>query len=190
MKKIALSIVLGMFAIVASAQTWVSDPAHSHLTFAVSHMTISEVTGNFTQFEVKVTATKPDHSDAKVDVTVQIASINTDVEARNNHLKTADFFDVATYPTMTFKSTSIKKVKDNHYKLAGNLTMHGVTKPVVLDVYYKGTVTNPMNKKETSGFLLKGKLNRMDYGVGPKFPAAFVGTDIAISGSVEFTENK
>ena len=68
--------------------------------------------------------------------------------------------------------------------------MHGVTKPIVLDVIYKGTVSNPMSKKETSGFLFKGKLNRMDYGVGPKFAATFVGTDIAISGSVEFLESK
>lgn len=190
MKKIAFSLIFTLIAFAASASTWISDPAHSHLTFAVSHMTISEVTGNFTQFEVKVVSSKADHSDAKVEVTVQISSINTDVEARNNHLKTADFFDVATYPTMTFKSSSIKKVEGTHYKLAGNLTMHGITKPVVLDIYYKGTVTNPMNKKETSGFLLKGKLNRMDFGVGPKFPATFIGTDIAISGSVEFTESK
>jgi polyisoprenoid-binding protein YceI len=190
MKKILLSVILGMATLLVSAQTWISDPAHSHLTFAVSHMTISEVTGNFTQFDVKVTATKPDHSDAKVDVTVQIASISTNVTARDNHLKTADFFDAATYPTMTFKSTSIRKIKGNNYKLAGNLTMHGVTKPIVLDVVYKGTVSNPMNKKETSGFLLKGKLNRMDYGIGPKYPATFVGTDIAISGSVEFIESK
>jgi polyisoprenoid-binding protein YceI len=190
MKKILLSTIFGMVTLLVSAQTWVSDPAHSHLSFAVSHMTISEVTGTFTQFEVKVTATKPDHSNAQVDVTVQIASINTNVAARDNHLKTADFFDTATYPTMTFKSTSIKKIKGNNYKLAGNLTMHGVTKPIVLDVIYKGTVTNPMNKKETSGFLFKGKLNRMDYDIGPKFPATFIGTEIAISGSVEFTESK
>jgi polyisoprenoid-binding protein YceI len=190
MKKISLSFLLISFAFSAFSQTWVSDPAHSRLGFSISHLTISQVTGNFKQFEVKVIASKPDHSDAKVEVIAQIASINTDVEQRDTHLKSPDFFDAQKYPTLTFKSTSIKKVKGNNYRLIGNLTMHGITKPVILNVVYRGTVTNPMNKQQTSGFTLTGTLKRSDFEIGSKFPAAMVGDEVTISASVEFSESK
>jgi polyisoprenoid-binding protein YceI len=190
MKKISLSFVLTLFAFAAFSQTWVSDPAHSRLGFTISHLTISEVAGNFKQFTVKVVATKPDHSDAQVELTAQIASINTDVEQRDTHLKSPDFFDAQKYPTLNFKSTSIKKVKGNNYKLIGNLTMHGITKPVVLDVVFKGSVTNPMSKQLISGFTVTGTLKRTDFDIGSKFPSAMVGNEVNISASVEFSESK
>jgi len=105
-------------------------------------------------------------------------------------LKSADFFDAQQYPTLSFKSTSIIKIKGNNYKLVGNLTMHGVTKPVVLHVTFNGTVTNPMNKKETSGFTITGSLKRSDFGIGGKFPEAMVGDKVTLIASAEFSPTK
>lgn len=185
MKKISISFVLMLFAFTAFSQTWVTDPAHSRLGFSISHLMISHVTGNFKQFEVKAVTSKPDYSDAKIEVTAQIASINTDVEQRDTHLKSPDFFDAQKFPTLNFKSTSLKNVKGNEYKLTGNLTMHGITKPVVLDVTFEGKVQDPMSKKDIAVFTIKGSLNRSDYGVGSKFPAAMVGDEVIINASAE-----
>lgn len=179
-----------LFAITAFSQTWVSDAAHSRLGFTISHLMISHVTGNFKQFEVKVVTTKPDYSDAKVEVNAQIASINTDEEQRDTHLKSADFFDAQKFPTLSFKSTSLKNIKDNDFKLTGNLTMHGITKPVVLDVVFEGKVTNPMNKKEIAVVTIKGVLNRSDFGIGSKFPAAMVGDEVTLEASAELSPMK
>jgi len=187
MKKISLSIVLMLFAVTAFSQTWVSDVAHSRLGFTISHLMISHVTGNFKQFEVKASTSKADYSDLKVDLTAQIASINTDQEQRDNHLKGDDFFDAQKYPTLTFKSTGLKNVKGNQYKLTGNLTMHGVTKTVMLDVVFEGKVTNPMNKKDIAVFTIKGVLKRLDFGIGSKYAAAVVGDDVTLDASVEFS---
>jgi len=187
MKKISLSIVVLLFTVTAFSQTWVSDAAHSRLGFTISHLMISHVTGNFKQFEVKAVTTKTDYSDAKIEVTAQIASINTDNEQRDTHLKTAEFFDAAQFTTLSFKSTSVKNVKGNEFKLIGNLTMHGVTKPVVLDLIFEGKVTNPMNKKDIAVFTIKGILKRSDFGVGSKFPAAMIGDEITLNASVELS---
>jgi len=190
MKKISLSVVLLLFAFTTFSQTWVTDPAHSRLGFSISHLMISHVTGNFKQFEVKAVTTKPDYSDAKIDVVAQIASINTDVEQRDTHLKSADFFDAQKFPTINFKSTSMKNVKGNEYKLSGNLTMHGITKPIVLDVTFEGKVTDPMSKKDIAVFTIKGVLNRSDFGVGSKFPGAMVGDEVTINASAELSPMK
>src|ERR1035437_8475925 len=152
MKKIILSIALLLFAVATFSQTWVSDQAHSRLGFSITHLVISHVTGNFKQFEIKAVTSKPDYSDAKIELVAQIASINTDNEQRDAHLKTPEFFDAAQFTTLSFKSTSVKNIKGNEFKLMGNLTMHGVTKPVVLDLIFEGKVTNPMNKKDIAVF--------------------------------------
>jgi len=187
MKKISLSIALILFACTAFSQTWVSDQAHSRLGFSISHLMISHVTGNFKQFEVKLVTTKPDQSDAKIEVTAQIASINTDQEQRDTHLKSDAFFDAKQFPTLSFKSTEVKNISKNNYKLVGNLTMHGITKPVTLDVVFEGKVTNPMNKKEIAVFTISGILKRSDFGIGSSFPAAMVGDEVTLSASVELS---
>jgi polyisoprenoid-binding protein YceI len=187
MKKISLSIVLILFAFTAFSQTWVSDAAHSRLGFSITHLMISHVTGNFKQFEVKLVTTKPDQSDAKIEVTAQIASINTDQEQRDTHLKSDAFFDAKQFPTLSFKSTSVKNISKNNYQLLGNLTMHGITKPVTLDVVFDGKVTNPMNKKEIAVFTISGVLKRSDFGIGSSFPAAMVGDEVTISATAELS---
>jgi Uncharacterized conserved protein len=187
MKKISLLIAFMLVVLTASSQTWVSDAAHSRLGFSITHLMISHVSGNFKQFEVKAVTTKPDYSDAKIEVIAQIASINTDQEQRDTHLKSPDFFDAQQFTTLTFKSTSVVNIKGNEYRLIGNLTMHGVTKQVVLDLTFEGKVTNPMNKKDIAVFTLKGTLKRSDFGIGSKFPAAMVGDEVTVNASVELS---
>ena len=197
MKK-SIALLFAAFSIMfASAQTtWTNDPAHSRLGFKVKHITVSEINGYFSDFAVTVTTSKADYSDAKINLTAKIASVNTGVEARDNHLKTADFFDAEKYPTMTFTSTSFtrlaSKTKNGPSKaiLKGNLTMHGVTKPITLNVIYYGTVTNPMNQQTTAGFHIAGTLKRSDYGIGSKFPDAVVGDVITIIADAEFSPKK
>jgi polyisoprenoid-binding protein YceI len=119
-----------------------------------------------------------------------VNSIDTEVEMRDNHLRSADFFDVATYPKMNFKSTSIKPTGEkNRYKLLGDLTLHGVTKPVTLDLWYRGTLENPMSKKLTSGFQATGTIKRSDFGIGEKFPAPMISDEVKIKADGEFIKN-
>jgi polyisoprenoid-binding protein YceI len=108
------------------------------------------------------------------------------VEARDNHLKSADFFDAAKYPQITFKSTSLKSIGENAYKLTGDLTMHGITREVTMDLQYKGTVENPMSKKPTAGFQLTGTLNRSDFGIGKDFPPPMISDEVRIKADGEF----
>ncbi len=187
MKKISLSLALILLTLSALAQTWVTDPAHSHLGFTIKHLMISTVSGNFKQFEIKAVTTKADYSDAKIEVSAQIASINTDQEQRDTHLKSADFFDVKEFPTLNFKSTLVKKGKGNLYKLLGNLTMHGITKAVELDLVFEGKVQNPMSKKDIAVFTINGLLKRSDYGIGIKFPAAMVGDEVTLIATAELS---
>lgn len=192
MKKYLLLFALATYSLLgfSQAKTWVNDPAHSRLGFVVKHLTISEIDGRFADFSVKVTTSKPDYTDAKIELTAKVSSIDTDVEMRDNHLRSADFFDAEKFPTLTFVSTSLSKINDNKGKLVGELTLHGVTKTVALDVTYFGTVTNPMNKQETAGFKILGTIKRSDFNLGPNFPDAVVGEDVKIIANVEFSPNK
>lgn len=173
-----------------SAQTLTNDPAHSRLGFAANHLMISQVEGNFTDFNVTLTYTKEDLSDAKFTVNAKLTSVNTGVEARDNHLRSADFFDVAKYPDLKFVSTSFTKKIGNEYELIGDLTIHGVTKSVKLKAYYNGMIVNPMSNEQTLGFTIKGKINKNEFGVGTDFPAAVVGSEITIVSNLEFPIKK
>jgi polyisoprenoid-binding protein YceI len=105
-------------------------------------------------------------------------------------LRTADFFDVSKYPTMTFTNTSYKKVGPKKGILYGKLTFHGITKPIKLNVTFFGMVTNPMNKKTTAGFQVTGVVKRSDYALGSKYPNVVIGDEIHITANVEFSPNK
>lgn len=176
-----------LVAFTAFSQTWVSDPAHSRLGFSVKHLLISEVTGNFKKFEVKAVTAKPDYSDAKIEVSADISTINTDNEQRDTHLKSAEFFDLTQFSTLTFKSTSVKSAGPKKYKLSGNLTMHGITKPTTLNLVFAGKTTNPMNKKVIAVFSLNGMVKRSDFVLGPKFPAAMISEEVMISANIEMS---
>lgn len=186
MKKLSLLVALVAFSFsVFSQSTWKADPNHSYLGFKVKHMGIATVPGNFNKYEVKITATKEDFSDAQVEMTAEISSIDTRVEARNNHLKSADFFDAEKYPTMHFKSTSIQPDGKNEFKVTGDLTMHGVTKSVVIKLEYNGS-TKGSSGKLVAGFDVEAKIKRSDFGIGEKFPAPMISDEVKVIGYGEF----
>ena len=189
MKKFAIlfSAVLALSAF-ATVSTWSNDKAHSSLGFTITHLGISDISGTFKNFEVSVNSAKDDFSDAVFELSADVASINTAIEMRDNHLKSADFFDVEKFPKLTFKSTSLTPAGKDRYKLTGNLTLHGVTKPVTMDLWYRGTVTNPMSKAATSGFQVSGVIKRSDFGIGEKFPAPMLSDEVRIKADGEFTK--
>lgn len=190
MKKLtlALSAFVLLTAFTATTGTWKSDDPHSQLGFTVTHLGIADVSGTFNDFDVEVSSAKPDFSDAVFTLTAQVASIDTRVEARDNHLKSADFFDVAKYPTLQFKSTGLTKSGKNTFKVTGDLTLHGVTKPVTMDLTYRGTVENPMSKKQTAGFTVSGVIKRSDFVVGNGFPAPMISDEVRIKADGEFVQ--
>ena len=182
---IALVVTIAAFG---QTQTWKSDKAHSKLGFSITHLLVSDVEGSFKSFDIKVTSSQADFSDAFIDLTSESNSINTENEQRDNHLKGADFFDVAKYPALTFKSKSFKKVEGKKYKLAGDLTMHGVTKPIELDVILNGTAINPMDKKSIAGFKISGIIKRSDFALGTKYPGAMLSDEVALTSNVELVK--
>lgn len=169
-------------------QIWTNDPPHSQLYFTVTHLGFNDISGTFDNATIKVSASKPDFSDATFELTAQTNSINTLVEARNNHLKSADFFDVEKFPTLTFKTTELKAKGKGKFKLTGDLTMHGVTKSVTLDLIYRGQTTNPMSSKLTTSFQVTGVIKRSDFSVGDKFPEVIVSDEVRIKFSGEFIQ--
>lgn len=189
MKKATIIAALLISSAATFAQTWSVDKAHSRLGFNVTHLTVAELGGTFNSIDAKITSSKEDFTDAVIELTADVNSINTDNEQRDGHLKSPDFFDAGKYPTLTFKSTSFKKVSGKKYKLNGDLTMHGVTKPVVLDVVFNGTTTNPMSKKTIAGFTITGKIKRSDFGIAASMPAAMLGDEVALQASTEFAKD-
>jgi len=190
MKKISIIIAALLFLFLTAFTTakivWKNDDPHSQLGFTVTHLGVSDVSGTFNDFDVTVTSSEPDFSDAVFELTANVASLDTRVEARDNHLKSADFFDAEKFPTITFKSIFLEKVDNDKYKLTGNLTMHGVTKPVTMALQYNGTVENAMNKKQTAGFQLTGTLKRSDFGIGVNFPEPMISDEVRIKADGEF----
>jgi polyisoprenoid-binding protein YceI len=189
MKKIA--IITTSFLLLAGAgfaQTWNWDKAHSQLNFGITHMTINEIDGTFGTVSATLTATKDDFSDATVELTADVNSLNTGVEQRNNHLKSPDFFDAAKFGTLTFKSTSFKNVGGKNFEVAGDLTFHGVTKSVTLTAVLNGTVVNPQSKKTVAGFKVTGTIKRTDFGIAPSFPASALSDDVKLNANAEFVK--
>jgi polyisoprenoid-binding protein YceI len=185
---IALSAALFAFTVVTST-SWTYDNNHAKVGFTVTHLMVSDVEGYFKKATATLTSTKEDFTDAVVEVNIETSSVFTDNEKRDSHLQSADFFDAAQFPAITFKSTSFKKTKSaNTYVVKGNLTMHGVTKPVTLSALAR-MGTNPMSKKTVAGFKITGKLNRLDYGIGASMPEAVVSNEILIDANAEFVKN-
>ncbi len=143
---------------------WTIDPTHSEVLFKVKHLVISNVTGSFNVFEGAAETSSEDFSDAKITFSANVDSIDTNQAQRDAHLKSADFFDVANFPKLEFTSSSFSKKGDREYILKGDLTLHGVTKPVELAVEYGGTAKDPYGQTK-AGFEVTGKLNRSEYGL-------------------------
>ena len=190
MKKLPLIIFAFVVftAFTTNNAVWKNDDPHSQLGFTVTHLGISDVSGTFNDFDVTVKSSKPDFSDAVFELTAKTASIDTRIDARNKHLKSPDFFDVEKYPTLNFKSTSLKRAGKDKYKLTGDLTLHGVTRPVTMDLEYRGTVVNPMSKKQTAGFQLTGTIKRSDFSLGSNFPEPVISDVVRIKADGEFIQ--
>ena len=185
MKKNLMGLMLTFASVAAFAQTWSLDKAHAKLGFEVTHLMVSSVEGSFKTFDVKVAASNDEFSDAVIELTADASSIYTDNDKRDEHLRSADFFEVAKYPTLTFKSTSITKTADKKYTITGNLTLHGVTKPVTLEATLNGTAVHPYTKKTIAGFKVTGTIKRSDFSVGKGTPPAVVSDEVKLNANLE-----
>ncbi len=188
MKKLNILIIALLLAGATSAQTWTLDKSHAKLGFGITHLMISDVEGDFKKIDATITSSKEDFSDAIFELKGDVASINTENEDRDKHLKSPDFFDVEKFATLTFKSTSVKKVEGKKYKITGDLTFHGVTKQIVLDATINGPIVHPMNKKTVAGVKINGTIKRSDFGVGSKYPGAVLSDEVIINANGEFVK--
>jgi polyisoprenoid-binding protein YceI len=168
---------------------WVIDPTHSEVQFKVKHLMITTVTGSFNIFKATIQTEDEDFTKAKILFSADINSISTGNADRDAHLKSADFFDVAKYPELTFKTTKYENVdSDGSYELYGDLTMHGVTKNIKLDVEFGGVVKDPFGNTK-AGFTINGKINRKDFGlqwnVATESGGVLVGEDVRIVSEIQ-----
>lgn len=156
--------VLSVLLLVAFAQagTWKFDKAHTNVKFTVAHMVVTDVVGYFEEFDGTINTPGDDFMGTDVSFTVQTNSINTNNEKRDNHLRSADFFEVEKYPTLEFKTKSFKKINDSKYEITGDLTMHGITKEITLDAKYRGTIKDPRGNTR-AGFKATTTIDRYDW---------------------------
>ncbi|TDS56568.1 YceI family protein [Myroides indicus] len=191
MKKIALLFVATLFSVATFAQTqWNVDNMHSFLNFSVKHLGISFVDGRFDKYKGSFIGNPDNLENGKFNFSVDINSVNTSVEMRDNHLKTDDFFNAEKYPSMKFESTSIKKSGKDQYKLIGNLTIRDITKPVTFDLVYGGLLKDDGNGNTKLGFQASTTLNRFDFGVAYDPSGQAIAKDILINVNLEFTQVK
>lgn len=143
---------------------WTIDPSHSKIGFKVKHLMISNVPGNFMEFEGQVTTDENDFSTAVISASLNSASVNTEIADRDTHLKSADFFDVIKYPKIIFEGRGLRDLGNDMYELTGDLVIKGISKQVVLSVEYGGLITDPWGNQK-AGFSISGKINRKDWGL-------------------------
>jgi len=169
---------------------WSLDPTHSELQFKVKHLMITTVTGSFTALTASLTSESDDFENAKVKFEAETGSINTTNTDRDNHLKSADFFNADQFPKITFESTSFTK-EDDEYTLTGNLTIKGVTNPVKLNVEFGGIATDPWGNTK-AGFTISGKIKRTDFGLtwnaALETGGVMVSEEVRILGELQFVK--
>jgi polyisoprenoid-binding protein YceI len=186
-KRLAIvAFVLALAAPLALAQntTWVSDPNHSEVGFAINHMSISKVHGRFGNVNATIQLNAADITKSTVQVTIGVDTIDTGVQGRDNDLKSANYFDVASFPTATFASTSVTRNGDD-LSIAGNLTLYGVTKPVVLTVVGPTAQVTDQRNRVHCGFSATATISRTDFGIGAKVPPAMVGDAVKLTIEVD-----
>jgi polyisoprenoid-binding protein YceI len=168
------------------AGTWDIDPVHSDVSFTIRHMMVSKVRGHFDTFSGEI-VTGPEFTDSTVTATIEANSINTGTEQRDNHIRSADFFEVESYPTMTFRSTSLSGNGEN-WTLVGDLSLHGVTRSVALDLELNGFTADPFGGQRV-GFSARTELNRRDFGIDISMPmdggGVVVGDKIGVTLEIE-----
>ena len=173
-----------------ATQKWVIDPTHSEIQFKIRHLMITNVTGSFSTYESEVTAEDDHFNGAEIKFTAQVASISTGNEQRDEHLKSADFFDAANNPELKFESTRLTKTADGHV-LEGNLTIRNTTLPVKLDVEFNGIAVDPYGQTK-AGFEVSGKISRQAYGLTwnalTEAGGAVVSDEVRILTNVQFVK--
>ena len=196
MKKVLFSLLtlfIGINTQAQTAKTWQVDPVHSAVKFSVTHLVISEVDGSFKKFQGNIKSAQADFQDAQIEFTIDVNSINTDNNMRDEHLKSADFFDAKQFPTMKFVSTSFKKKSGNNYTLTGNMTIKGVTKKVSYNVIFGGIAKDGYGNTK-AGFKVKGIINRFDYDLKwnalTEAGGATVGKETDMTLNLEFAQAK
>ena len=172
--------------------TWVLDPAHSEIGFKVKHMMFTNVSGTIAQFDASSIATEDSFENASFSFVGKTDSITTGSADRDTHLLSPDFFDVAQYPEVSFQSNSFVKINEGEYELKGDLTLHGVTKPVNLSVEYGGLIKDPWGNTK-AGFSITGKINRKDWGLNwnsaLEAGGVLVGEDIKLAVELQFIKH-
>jgi polyisoprenoid-binding protein YceI len=184
-----LAIVTGILALAAplafaQPSTWTSDPAHSEVDFSVKHMSVSNVHGRFGKVAATVVYNEANISKSTVTATIDVSTVSTGEAARDTHIKSPDFFDIGAFPTASFTSTKVVK-NGSKLEVTGNFTLHGVTKPVVLDVEGPATPGEGMDHKLHSGFTATTTISRTAFGIGNKFPSAVVSDDVKLTIELE-----
>ncbi len=186
--KLALALLFTAATLTFAQTNWEFDKAHSKIGFSVSHLVITDVEGNFKNFDGSITTDGDNWENAKIEFTAEISSIDTDNEKRDEHLRSDDFFNAEEYPQLKFVSKSFNKVDGNEYTMVGDLTIRDVTKEVELEVELNGTVVDPWGNTK-AGFNLVGEINRFDYNL--KWSKALetgglvVGEDVEVIGKLQ-----
>ncbi|MBK6729730.1 MAG: YceI family protein [Bacteroidetes bacterium] len=177
----------------ASKTQWMADTAHSEVGFKVKHMMITNVRGKFEDYDVSLTTEGEDFSTAEIKFTAKTASVNTSAEARDTHLRSADFFDSDKYPEMKFVSTQIEKMDEGDFVLTGDLTIKDITKSVKLDVEFGGILKDPWGN-DKAGFVITGKIYRKDWGLNwnaaLEAGGVLVAEDVKLNIDIQFTKIK
>jgi polyisoprenoid-binding protein YceI len=148
-----------------AATTWNIDTAHSAIHFSVRHMVVSKTRGRFTKWSGQISFDPANPASSSVQVSIDPASVNTEEAQRDAHLRSPDFFDVEKYPQATYKSTKVEETGDDRYRITGDLTIHGVTKPVVLETVFEGSAKDPWGG-ERAGFAATASIDRREFGLG------------------------
>jgi polyisoprenoid-binding protein YceI len=187
MKRFA--ILTGLLALsgqlaLAQTSTWVPDKAHSEVDFSILHMSVAHVHGHFGNISGAITWNEADITKSAVNITIDVTTVDTGNSGRDADLKSAGYFDVAQFPTATFISTGVTKTA-NGLTVNGNLTLHGVTKPVTLEVEGPSGPVPGMDHKPHAGFSATATVNRSDFGIAPKMPAAMLGDDVKLQIEVD-----
>ncbi len=175
MKKILILVLSTVFSAPLFGQAWTLS--RGNVGFTIVHLKVSEVEGSFGVFDAKLSSTKSDFTDLKIDFTADVASVNTNSKGRDKEIKKEEYFNVDVHPKITFKGTSVKKAGGQKYKIAGNLTIKGVTKPIILDA-----TISTKDPKKTLSIEASTKINRIDFGVGTSGMSLNDDVNLKISG--------
>ncbi len=170
---------------------WALDPTHAEIQFKIRHLMITSVTGSFGKFNATIETQDDKFDTAKINFTADVDSITTNNEQRDGHLKSADFFEASKHPTLSFVSTKFEKLSGDNYALYGDLSFHGITKNIKLDVEHGGVIKDPWGNTRT-GFTVEGKINRKEFGLvwnaATEAGGVVLGEDVKIHASVEFVK--